>query len=32
MGGWFRTGLGIAFLLVAVLLFVKRSRAPVTPA
>jgi putative tricarboxylic transport membrane protein len=30
MGGWFRTGLGIAFLLVAVLMFVKRSRVPST--
>jgi putative tricarboxylic transport membrane protein len=32
MGGWFRTGLGIAFLVMAVLMFVKRSRAPITTA
>ena len=32
MGGWFRTGLGIAFLVMAVLMFIKRSRAPITSA
>ncbi len=32
MGGWFRTGLGIAFLIVAVLTIIRRLRAPVTPA
>lgn len=32
MGGWFRTGLGIAFLIMAVLMFIKRVRSPATAA